>query len=396
MSTVNTTIAAPRFMLVGGGSVARIAELLGKFGLSRPLIVSDKVMVGTGLIDKCLAPLTAAGIAHTVFSDTVSDPTDTVIEAGVKLIRAGNFDCLIGFGGGSPMDTAKAMAILATGGGKMRDYKVPVQADHADLPIIAIPTTAGTGSEATRFTVITDTERDEKMLIAGLGVLPLAAIVDHELTFTVPARTTADTGVDSLTHALEAYVSKRATPFSDALAVSAIALIGQHLRTAYAEPRNAAAREGMMLGANQAGLAFSNSSVALVHGMSRPIGAHFHVPHGLSNAMLLPAVTRFSISGAPARYAEAARRIGLASDDDAEGAACTRLVAGLEALNAALAVPTPGVFGIKEDAWNAKLSLMADQALASGSPANNPRVPSKDEIVALYREVWTGAARNAR
>ncbi len=231
MSTATTNIAAPRFILVGGGAVAQVADVLGKFGLSRPLVVSDKVMVGTGWIEKCLGPLTAAGIAHSVFSDTVSDPTDTVIEAGVQVIRGGDFDCLIGFGGGSPMDTAKAMAILAAGGGKMRDYKVPVAADRADLPIIAIPTTAGTGSECTRFTVITDTERDEKMLIAGLGALPLAAIVDHELTVTVPARTTADTGVDSLTHALEAYVSKRATPYSDALAVSAMALIGKHLRT---------------------------------------------------------------------------------------------------------------------------------------------------------------------
>jgi alcohol dehydrogenase class IV len=260
--------------------------------------------------------------------------------------------------------------------------------------VIAIPTTAGTGSECTRFTVITDTERDEKMLIMGLAALPLAAIVDYELTYTVPARTTADTGVDSLTHALEAYVSKRANSFSDAMAVSAMALIGRHLRTAYAEPRNAEAREGMMLGATQAGLAFSNASVALVHGMSRPIGAHFHVPHGLSNAMLLPAVTRFSVSGAPARYAEAARAIGFASETDEE-AACARLVAELERLNADLAVPMPGAYGIKEADWFAKTDLMAEQALASGSPANNPRVPTKEEIVALYREVWTGAARNA-
>jgi alcohol dehydrogenase class IV len=396
MTMINPPIiAAPRAMLVGGGSVARIAELLGKFGLSRPLVVTDPVMVRTGLVRRCLEPLAAAGIAHEVFSDTVPEPIDTVIEAGVGVIRSGDFDCLIGFGGGSPMDTAKAMAILASGGGKMRDYKVPVQADRADLPIIAIPTTAGTGSECTRFTVITDTERDEKMLISGLGALPLAAIVDYELTYTVPARTTADTGVDSLTHALEAYVSKRANPFSDALAVSAMALIGKHLRAAYAEPRDAAAREGMMLGATQAGLAFSNSSVALVHGMSRPIGAHFHVPHGLSNAMLLPAVTRFSISGAETRYAEAARRIGFAGDSDPDPSACARLVTGLEVLNAALSVPSPGEFGIEESAWSAKMELMAEQALASGSPANNPRVPDKRQIVALYQEVWTGAARNA-
>ena len=396
MTTVNAAIASPRLLLVGGGTVRQIAEVLGKFGLSRPLVVSDPIMVSTGLIQRALEPLAQAGIPVRVFSDTVSDPTDTVIEAGVAELRAGeNYDCLIGFGGGSPMDTAKAMAILAAGGGEMRDYKAPVAADKGALPIIAIPTTAGTGSECTRFTVITDTERDEKMLIAGLGALPLAAIVDYELTFTVPARTTADTGVDSLTHALEAYVSKRANPFSDALALSAMELIGRHIRTAYAEPRNAAAREGMMLGATQAGLAFSNSSVALVHGMSRPIGAHFHVPHGLSNAMLLPAITRYSVPGAEARYAEAARRVGFAAPDDADAMAAAKLVTGLAALNQELSVPTPAAYGIKETDWNGKMALMAEQALASGSPGNNPRVPDAAEIVTLYREVWTGAPANA-
>ncbi len=396
MTTVNATIASPRLLLVGGGTVRQLAEVLGKFGLSRPLVVSDPIMVSTGLIHRALDPLVAAGIAARVFSDTVSDPTDTVIEAGVAALRAGeNYDCLIGFGGGSPIDTAKAMAILAAGGGKMRDYKAPVAADQGAVPIIAIPTTAGTGSECTRFTVITDTERDEKMLIAGLGALPLAAIVDYELTYTVPPRTTADTGVDSFTHALEAYVSKRANPFSDALALSAMELIGRHIRTAYAEPRNAIAREGMMLGATQAGLAFSNSSVALVHGMSRPVGAHFHVPHGLSNAMLLPAITRYSVPGAEARYAEAARRVGFAAPGDADGVAAARLVTGLAALNKELSVPTPAEYGIKEADWNGKMALMAEQALASGSPGNNPRVPDAAEIVALYREVWTGAPANA-
>ena len=395
MTAVNANIAAPRMLQVGGGAVRQIAEVLGKFGLSRPLVVTDPFMVSSRHVQHCLEPLAAAGIAAAVFSDTVPDPTDTVIEAGVAELRRGNFDCLIGFGGGSPIDTAKAMAILAAGGGKMRDYKVPVQADRGALPVIAIPTTAGTGSECTRFTVITDTERDEKMLIAGLGALPLAAIVDYELTYSVPPRTTADTGVDSLTHALEAFVSKRANPFSDALAVSAMALIGRHIRTAYAEPRNAAAREGMMLGATQAGLAFSNSSVALVHGMSRPIGAHFHVPHGLSNAMLLPAITRFSVVAAEARYAEASRRTGFASQQDADAVAAAKLVTGLEVLNKELSVPNPAAYGIDEAAWNGKMELMAEQALASGSPGNNPRVPDKGEIVALYREVWTGAPRNA-
>ncbi len=393
--TVTANIAAPRLLLVAGGAVKQVAEVLGKFGLSRPLIVTDPFMVKSGLLQRCLDPLAAAGIAPGVFSDTVPEPVDTVIEAGVAEFRKGDFDCLIGFGGGSPIDTAKAMTILASGGGLMRDYRVPFVADTGAVPVIAIPTTAGTGSECTRFTVITDHEHDEKMLIAGLGALPLAAIVDYELTFSVPPRTTADTGVDSLTHALEAYVSRRANPFSDALALAAMDLIGRHLRTAYAQPDNAQAREAMMIGATQAGLAFSNSSVALVHGMSRPIGAHFHVPHGLSNAMLLPAITRFSVPGAEARYAEASRRIGFAASSDADPVAAARLVTGLETLNRDLSVPTPAAFGIREADWTGKMALMAEQALASGSPNNNPRVPAAEEIVALYREVWTGAPRNA-
>jgi glycerol dehydrogenase-like iron-containing ADH family enzyme len=394
MSAVTINFASPRLLLAAGGAVREVAAVLGKFGLSRPLVVTDPFMVSSGLVRRCLDALEAAGIAFAVFSDTVPDPTDTVIEAGVAVLAAGDYDCLIGFGGGSPIDTAKAMAILAAGGGRMRDYKAPFAADTGALPVIAIPTTAGTGSECTRFTVITDTERDEKMLIAGLGALPLAALVDYELTFSVPPRTTADTGVDSLTHALEAYVSKRANPVSDALALSAMALIGANIRTAYADPLNALAREAMMLGAMEAGLAFSNSSVALVHGMSRPIGAHFHVPHGLSNAMLLPAVTRYSIGGAEARYARAARRIGFAGEADGDAAAAAKLVAGLESLNRELGVPTPAEYGIREADWTGKMALMAEQALASGSPGNNPLVPSAEDILSLYREVWTGAAAN--
>jgi alcohol dehydrogenase class IV len=189
-TTMDMTFAAPRFMQIGGGGVRQVAALLGKLGLSRPLVVTDPFMVSSGLVQTCLEPLAAAGIGVTVFSATIPEPTDTVVEAGVGVVLAGDFDCLIAFGGGSPIDTAKAMAVLAAGGGKMRDYKVPVAADVARLPVIAIPTTAGTGSECTRFTVITDAAVDEKMLIAGLGCLPLAAIVDYELTFSVPPRTT--------------------------------------------------------------------------------------------------------------------------------------------------------------------------------------------------------------
>lgn len=386
------TLVSPRAMVFGAGAVSRVAEVLARFGLSRPLLVTDPWMVSSGTVRRVLDPLAKAGITANVFSDTVPDPTDTVVAQGVKVLRAGHYDCLIGLGGGSPMDTAKAMAILATGDAPMRTYKVPYAADHGLLPIIAIPTTAGTGSEVTRFTVITDVERDEKMLIAGLGALPLAAIVDCELTFSVPARTTADTGVDAFSHALEALVSKHANPFSDAQALSAMRLISANLLTAYREPHNRAAREAMMLGAMQAGLAFSNASVALVHGMSRPIGAHFHVPHGLSNAMLLPAVTRFGLGHALSRYAMAGRTTGFAHDHDSDETAAGKLADGLTRWNRDLAVPTPPAYGIDPATWEGKLDLMAEQALASGSPANNPRVPDKAEIVALYRAVWAANA----
>ena len=387
---MTATIVSPRLMRIGGGSVGQIAEVLGLFDLSRPLVVTDPWMLSSGTVDRCLDPMRAAGLDPAVFAETVPDPTDTVIEAGDAAFHAGDNDCLVGFGGGSPMDTAKAIAILAAAapGQKMREFKVPAQADKGAVPVICIPTTAGTGSEATRFTVITDTETDEKMLIAGLGALPLAAIVDYELTYSVPQRTTADTGIDSLTHALEAYVSKRANPHADSLALSAMRLIGRHLRIAYHQPKNAAAREAMMLGAMQAGLAFSNSSVALVHGMSRPIGAHFHVPHGLSNAMLLPAVTEFGLNDALPRYAEAARAIGVATIEDADQVAGSKLLEELRALNQELGVPTPRGHGIGAEQWEGLLPLMAKQALASGSPANNPRVPDEAQIIALYRTAY--------
>ena len=384
------SLVAPRKLLIGGGALAKLPALLAEFGLSRPLVVTDPWMVSSGTVERALAPLTGAGIATSVFSDTVPDPTDTVVKAGVEALRAGEFDCLIGFGGGSPMDTAKAIAILAAAapGQSMRDFKVPASADRAALPVICVPTTAGTGSEATRFTIVTDTQHDEKMLIAGLGALPLAAVVDYELTFSVPARVTADTGIDSLTHALEAYVSARANSVSDIYAQAAMRLIAANLRTAYAEPQNRAARAAMMEGATLAGLAFSNSSVALVHGMSRPLGAHFHVPHGLSNAMLLPAITAFGLEAGLPRYAEAARVMGVAPVGTPDAEAGAMLLDELRALNEELGVPTPRAYGIPQDRFDSLLELMAEQALASGSPGNNPRVPSAAEIIALYREVY--------
>lgn len=382
------TITSPKLLLVGGGAVGQIVAVLEKLDLRKPLIVTDPFMAKSGLLARLTGPLDAAAIGYRVFADTVPDPTTDVIGAGVGALRSGDFDCMIAFGGGSPMDTAKAMAILAGGGGKMRDWKVPKSADFAALPIICVPTTAGTGSEVTKFCVITDTDTDEKMLIMGLACVPTAALVDYELTLQMPLRLTADTGLDSLTHGIEAYVSRKASPHTDMLALNAIRLIAAAIRQACFEPDNRAAREAMMLAATQAGLAFSNASVALVHGMSRPIGAFFHVPHGLSNAMLLPVVTAFSIEAAPQRYADCARAMGVADRGDGDAVAVNKLLEALRQLNQELKVPSPKSYGIDEKRFFELMPTMAQQALASGSPNNNPRIPSVDEIVSLYKQAW--------
>jgi alcohol dehydrogenase class IV len=381
-------ITTPRLIAIGGGALAELPAILGRLGLAKPLFVTDPYIRGCGILDRATTLLDQSRIAWRVFADTVPDPTTAVIETGVRVLDGGDFDSLVAIGGGSSIDTAKGMSVLAANGGRMRDYKVPQEIPKAGLPVIAIPTTAGTGSEVTRFTVVTDTETDEKMLIAGLACCPLAAIVDYELTLTMPYRLTADTGIDSLTHAIEAYVSRRAGPYTDGLAKNAMGLIARHIRSACAEPGNRAAREAMMLGATTAGMAFSNASVALVHGMSRPIGAFFHVPHGLSNAMLLPEITAFSAPAALDRYADCARAMGIAEADEGSQGAVARLVDELRGLNRDLQVPSPRQYGIDSARYEELLPVMASQALASGSPANNPRVPSAGEILELYRRVY--------
>ena len=386
------TIVLPRIMEIGHDASQKLPTVLRNLAVTKPLIITDKMMVQLGYVDKIQALLAAEGIVADVFDDTVPEPTDRSIEAGVARIQNGDYDVIIALGGGSPIDSAKAMAILGKFGGEIRDYKFPRQVNESGLPIVAIPTTAGTGSEATKFTIITDEANNEKLLCVGLGFMPVAAIIDYSLTTSVPARTTADTGIDAMTHAIEAYVSQKRSPYSDAQALAALRLIGPNLQAAYHDGKNEAAREAMMLGSTLAGIAFCNSSVALVHGMSRPIGAFFHVPHGLSNAMLLPAVTEFSIPAAPERYADCARALGVADYADGIEEANGKLVRFLTDLNQELQVPSLADFGAEHADFEALVDTMCEQAFASGSPSNNPRVPNQAEMLALYRSLWATVA----
>ena len=385
---MSAKIVLPRVLQIGAGASNEIGAVLKRLGLNRPLIVTDKVMVLLGYIESLQKSLAESGINADVFDDTVPEPTVASIQAGVKQVRHGNYDCVIALGGGSPIDSAKAIAILGKYGGEMRDYKFPRIVDEPGLPVIAIPTTAGTGSEVTRVTIISDEITDEKMMCLGIGFMPTVALVDYELSISVPARTTADTGIDAMTHAIEAYVSKKASAYTDTQAIAAMKLIGPNLRKVYHNGGDRDAREQMMLGSTLAGAAFSNASVALVHGMSRPIGAAYHVPHGLSNAMLLPAVTEFSIPAAAERYADCARAIGVANESDNTEVANNKLMDELYALNKELQVPSPEEFGIEREHFFNNMQTMAEQALASGSPANNPRAPNAEEIIELYKKLW--------
>ena len=383
-----TALFLPSLVRIGGGALNELPAALQQAGLNAPFIITDQFMVKTGVLGRVVTCLEQQGICAGSFGDAVPDPTVTSVYNALKALKSGHYDCVIGLGGGSPIDTAKMVAVLARHGSSPAVLKVPHIQNEPGLPVIAIPTTAGTGSEATKVTVITDEKTDEKMLCSGYAYLPRIAIVDYELTLTMPRRLTADTGLDALTHAIEAYVSQRASAFTDGLALSAMRRIWHALPVACSDPGNHHAREQMMQGAFEAGMAFSNASVALVHGMSRPIGAHFHVAHGLSNAMLLPEITAWSCSGAPERYAACAKIMGIASSSADETAACAALVNALRAISQELDVPAPAACGIDKERWYALIPQMAEQALASGSPANNPRVPDHSEISRLYEAIW--------
>jgi alcohol dehydrogenase class IV len=383
------TMQLPAQALFGAGVRNQIGEQIRRVGGTRALLVTDEFMLSSGPGEEFKGMIEAAGIECSVFADVQPDPTDANVAAGLVALRAAEADVVVAFGGGSVLDAAKMMTVLGANPGPLRVYRGYHQIPGAGVPLIAVPTTAGTGSEATRVAVITDTEKDEKLMILDGHLVPTVAIVDFELSATMPPSLTAFVGVDTLTHGIEAYVSALANPLTDALALACVRLVGEHLERAWSNPDDIDARAGMAMAAYAGGAAFANASVGLVHGMSRPIGAVFHVPHGLSNAVLLPTVTRFSLDGARGRYARLARLLGFASEGDDDVAAAASMVEGLDALNQRLRVPRLGALEqVEEEHFEASVTKMAADALASGSPARNPVVPTEEQIVVLYKEAW--------
>ena len=385
----NVRICVPRYMQIGKGSLDQLPVIIKTLEpIKSFLIVTDKQMVEFGYVKKLQGILNKAGLKSNVFDDTVPDPTDTVVLNGINHLEKFKNEAVIGFGGGSPIDTAKAIAAMAKHSKNIQDYKPPSTFDKQGLPIIAIPTTAGTGSEVTHHSVIIDSKNNEKISCRGEGFVPTCAIVDYDLTLSKPRRLTIDSAIDTLTHGIEAYVSKKATLFSDRMALDTIRLVTQNIYAVDNDPKDLKAREGLMLAATLGGLAFSNASICLVHGMSRPLGSNFKVPHGLSNAMLLPTITEYSIDHAKRRYADCSRAGNFSLLDDDDDTACEKLIKGLYKMNKDFDVPSMKKFGIDEKNFEEMLENMATDAEISGAPNLNPRVPSVSEMIDLYGKAW--------
>lgn len=375
----------PPVLITGSGSSEKVGEETRKLGVKKVLLVTDGVMTKMGIVEPIKKSLTDQGIQVVLFDGVNTEPTVDYVTQGVKLFKQNNCEALVAVGGGSPIDTAKAISVMAANTGSIEQYKGLHNIPNKGFPLVAIPTTAGTGSEVTIFTIITDTKTDVKMLIGSVHCLPQVAIVDPLLTLSCPRGLTAAVGIDALTHAIEAYVSLKAQPMSDIFALSAIELISGNLRQAWANGQNVEAREKVMLGALQAGIAFSNASVALVHGMSRPIGAYFHVPHGASNAALLGVVTEFSLMGNPERYAHIAAAMGEEVEGLSPMEAAEVAADAIENLIQDIQIPSLKALGVDGKKLEELAPAMADAAIASGSPGNNPRQATKEEIIELYK-----------
>jgi len=381
----NYAFFSPETIIYGKDSLLESGDKMKSFG-NKALLVTDRMMSRLGYTSRITDILEDKGIEYSIYDEVDDEPVDSMVEKGTQIFKNNDCQFLIALGGGSPIDAAKAIGIMTTNPGEIADYMGFNKVKNPTPPLVAIPTTAGTGSEATKVTIITDTQNDVKMLIVTPLVLPEMAVVDCGLTLSVPPELTAATGIDALTHAIEAYTSVKNQPLSDQFALSAISRISQNLKRSYDNGKDEQARNEMMLAALEAGIAFSNSSVTLVHGMSRPIGAIFHVPHGISNAVLLPSCMEYAVEGHPKRFARVAEAMGV--NDSCGQLELARLgVEKVKQLCEEVKVPKVTELGIEREEFLKSTVKMAEDALNSGSPHNTFRAPSKEEIIEIYKEI---------
>ena len=376
----------PGQIINGAGALNMAESSLAQLG-KKAMIVTDKVMIELGNCEKLENALKNQGIEYIIYSEITGEPTDKMVEEGLALYKAQNCDFLIALGGGSPIDAMKAIASLTLNGGSIASYMGKEIAVEMP-PIVAIPTTAGTGSEATQFTIITDTRNNVKMLLKGKVLMPRLAVIDPQFTMTAPPKITAATGLDALCHAIEAYTSRKSQEMSDTFALSAVKRIFRYLPKAFHNGQDEEARVQMSVAALEAGIALNNASVTLIHGMSRPIGALFHVAHGLSNAMLMKECLSFALEGAYERFAALGQAIGAAGAEDSSQVAGEKFLSAVIALTEELETPTLEEYGISKEAFFQTIPKMAQDAMTSGSPQNTLREVTQEDIEKMYKNLW--------
>lgn len=371
----------PEKIMMGDNIVAQVENVFNVYG-SHALIVTGPNIARSTMIASLERTLDNDRVKYTVISHIEGEPTVRMIEKGVESYRENGCDFIIGLGGGSPLDSAKAIAAMTVLDGSIADYK-GIRIDDAQLPaVVCIPTTAGSGSEVTKYTIITDETTGVKMLLTGNSLLPKMAMLDYTFSNGCPKSVTAATGLDALTHAIEAFISVNAQPLSDALALSAIKRIMRYLPQVYRDGSNFKARREMSIAALQAGICINNSSVTLIHGMSRPLGARFHVAHGMSNAMLLDVCLSDMEMAARHNLARIATYLRIQAVDEIDSS--EKFVEEVGKLISKLEVPTMSEFGIDRDAYMAVVDDMSMEAIMSGSPSHAPREYTADDIRELY------------
>lgn len=371
----------PTAIEFGWGALARLPELVQTLGGRRALLVGDPGVAKAGLVDRVVAVLGAA-LPVAVFTDVESDPDARSVDAGVELAKARGCDVIIGIGGGSAMDVAKSIGLMLTNPGNIRDYAGVGKIGKPGAPVIAIPTTSGTGSELTIWSVLTDRQKNQKFGVGSVLSCARIALLDPELTVSLPPAITASTGIDALTHALESYVNTATQPISEAMSEQSMRLIARSLRVAVAQPGNRQARTDMLLASTMAAMAFNSTRLGLVHAFAMPLGSRLHIPHGLANAIMLPAVMRFNLPGNLSKFMRIAQIFGERVEVLGERAAAERSVISIEQLKADVGITAKlGDFGMTE----ADINHIAAEAMLSGNVPVNPRQPTLDDMQALLR-----------
>jgi len=385
---MSTSFFMPSVNIMGAGCLPEAILSIRAQGFRNALIVTDKVLNDLGVAAKVQALLSAQEVKSVVFDGTHPNPTVGNVRAGLAMLQHNQCDCVISLGGGSPHDCAKGIALCATNGGEISDYEGVDRSAKPQLPLIAINTTAGTASEMTRFCIITDESRHIKMAIVDRNVTPLLSVNDPELMLAKPKGLTAATGMDALTHAVEAYVSTAATPITDACALKAVELIAQHLRTAVAQGDNLQAREQMAYAQFLAGMAFNNASLGYVHAMAHQLGGFYDLPHGVCNALLLPHVEAFNVLTSAARLADVAVAMGVAVDKAQPEAGAQACLAAIRQLALDIGIPASlGELGVQEK----DIPLLASNALKDACGLTNPRKASQADIEGIFRGAMTAA-----